>query len=193
MELAIVRFDGPSAAESAFGAMRRRAGDAPWTREVAFLEHHHNDRITLLGTVAGHYVSADETDHVSQAGAAVGGIVGALLGIPLGPPTIAAGFITGAAVGAELGAPEEVEAEPRPVMDHLRATVPKGFSGIVLIAEGSDVDDMVAALGEAGAGVVRRLLSDADVARIAEALRDTPPASSGPRPEGEAARRDPGV
>lgn len=179
MELAVVRFEGLGGAESAYGAVHKRVGDAPWTQEVAFLEHHHHDRISLLGTVAGHFVSADETDHLSQAGAAVGGVVGGLLGIALGPAGMAAGFASGGALGAELGASDETEAEPGALMETLHAAVPKGSSAIVLLAEPADVDDMLAALGDAGATVARRTLSDAELAAIEESLRDTPQAAHG--------------
>ncbi len=182
MELAVVSFEGLGGAESEYGTVHKRVGDAPWTQEVAFLEHHHKDRISLLGTVAGHYVSADETDHLSQSGAAVGGVAGALLALPLGPAGWAAGFAAGGTIGAslggdELGASEETEAEPRALMDTLHDAVPKGSSAIVLLGEPADVDDMLAALGEKGASVVRRTLSDAELAAIEEALRNSPEAS----------------
>jgi uncharacterized membrane protein len=177
MELAVVRFEGLGGAESEYGTVHKRVGDAPWTQEVAFLEHHHKDRISLLGTVAGHYVSADETDHLSEAGAVVGGLVGALLWVALGPAGMAAGFASGGTLGAELGTADETEAEPVALMDALHSAVPKGSSAIVLLGEPSHVDDMLAALGEAGDAVVRRTLSDAELAAIEEALRDSPQAS----------------
>lgn len=180
MELAVVRFEGLGAAESTYGTVHKRVGDAPWTREVAFLERHHNDRLTLLGTVAGHFVSADETDHVSESGAAVGGVVGALVMLPLGPVGWAAGFVSGGVIGDELGSPDETEAEPGALMETLHATLPKGSSALVLLGEPTHVDDMLTALGETGADVVRRTLSEAEVASIEEALRDTPQAAPGP-------------
>ena len=192
MELAVVCFNGRAAAEQAFGAMHGRVGDAAWTHEVALLEHHHNDRIALYGTVAGQYVSADEQDHVSQKGAMIGGIVGGLLGIPLGPPAFAAGVVTGGVLGDEQGRPDEIDPEPGPLVDDLRAAVPKGSSAIVLIAEPADVNDMLAALGEADGDIVRRPLSDTELATIEKALSDAPAASPGPRLEGDAPPPDPG-
>ncbi len=103
MQFAVVCFTHDNGADSAFGAARQREPDAAWVREAALLVHHHNDRITLNGTVLGRYVSADEQDHLSQPGAAVGGIVGGLLGLLLGPPASAAGIVMGAALGAKLG------------------------------------------------------------------------------------------
>ena len=187
MELAVARFNGRTAAEKAFGAMHARAGDAPWTRDVALLDHHHNGHMTLLGTVAGHYVSADETDHLSQKGAAFGGIIGAVLGVPLGPPAMAAGFVAGGVAGAEFAKPDETEAEPEALMNDLRSTVPKNSSAIVMIAPTDHVDAMLAALGDPEADVVRRTLSDGQMAEIEEALHDTPFAAPAPTVEGGAA------
>ena len=153
--------------------MRERADDADWTHEVALLEHHHNDRITLHGTVAGRYVSADEEDHVSQKGAAVGGIIGGLLGMPLGPPGFAAGLVAGGVLGAEVASPDETEPEPGLLVEDLRGAVPKGSSAIVLIAESGHVDDMLATLDEAGADTVRRTLSETELSAIEEAVRSS--------------------
>ena len=72
LELAVVTYPGQSGAESTFGTLRERAGDVPWTHEVALVEHHHNDRIVVHGTVAGRFVSVSEDDHFSQPGAAKG-------------------------------------------------------------------------------------------------------------------------
>ena len=80
LDLALVRFGGQTAASAAFGTMRDRVGgDAPWTHEVALVEHHHNGRIALRGTFAGHYVDVDEEDHLSQPGAATGALTGGLI------------------------------------------------------------------------------------------------------------------
>lgn len=192
MELAVARFKGPSSAELAFGEARDRAGDAAWTHEVALLEHHHNGRIALFGTVVGHYISADEEDHVSQKGAVVGGIIGALLGAPLGPPGFAAGLVAGGVLGAEAGNPDEIEPEPGVLVGDLRDVVPEGSSAIVLIAESGDVDGMLSALGDPGADTVRRTLSDAELAAIEEELRSAPAASPGPRKQGDAPPPDAG-
>ena len=186
MELAVVRCKGPSSAELAFGEARDRAGDEAWTHEVALLEHHHNGRIALFGTVVGHYISADEEHHASQKGAALGGIIGALLGAPLGPPGFAAGLVAGGVLGAEVGNPDETEPEPGVLVGDLRDVVPEGSSAIVLIAESSHVDAMLSALGDAGADTVRRTLSDAELAAIEQELSSSPAASPGPREEGDA-------
>lgn len=187
LELALVRFKGRTAAESAFGTLRERAGDAPWTHEAALIEHHHNDRIALHGTVAGHYVSVDEEDHLSQPGGAAGALTGGLIGIVFfgGPVGLAPGLVVGGAVGSQVARPDEVEDEPEALVEDLRTAVPKGSSAIVLVAEPAHVDDMLALLVE-GADVVRRALSEEEVAALQTALRDAPPPSAGPREEGDA-------
>ncbi len=184
-ELAIVRFKGRETAEYAYGRMRERAGDAPWTHEVALLEHHHNDHIELFGTVAGHYVTADETDHISQKGAAVGGIIGALLGVPLGPPAFAAGLVAGGTVGALVWKPSDSAPEPHALVDRLRDAVPKGSSAIVLLAAAAHVDDMLTAIGDEDGETARTVLTQAELDSIEQAVRDAPPASPGPEEQGQ--------
>lgn len=188
LELAIVTYHGDSAAESAFGTLRERAPGAPWTHEAALVQHHHNDRIALHGTVAGRYVSVDEEDHLSQPGAARGAIAGGAIGLLLlgGPAGLAPGLVIGGIVGAEAAHPDEVEAEPGPLVDDLRAAVPKGCSAIVLLAAPDHVDEMLALLAERSGDVVRRPLGDREMARFEAALAETPAASTGPRDEGEA-------
>ncbi len=168
-------FTHDDGADSAFGAVRQRDPDAAWIGEAALLVHHHNDRITLNGTVLGRYVSADEQDHISQPGAAVGGIVGGLLGLVLGPPASAAGIVVGAALGAKVGPADETEPEPDQLMDDLRAAVPKGSSAIVLIADVAHVDAMLAALGDAGTAT-RRDLGPDEVAALGASVASAPPA-----------------
>ena len=140
LDLALVRFHGQTAAESAFGALRQRAGsDAPWVNETCMVEHHPNGRMALRGTFAGHYLSVDEDDHLSQPGAAVGALTGGLIGTVFlgGPVGLAPGLVLGAAIGAERGKADEVEPEPDALVSELRAAVPKGSSAIVLLAEAS--------------------------------------------------------
>lgn len=176
MQFAVVCFTHDDGADSAFGAARQREPDAAWIGEAALLVHHHNDRITLNGTVLGRYVSADEQDHISQPGAAVGGIVGGLLGLVLGPPASAVGIVVGGALGAKVGPADETESEPDQLMDDLRAAVPKGSSAILLIADGAHVDAMLAAMGDDGAAT-RRDLDAEELAALSASLASAPPAA----------------
>jgi hypothetical protein len=74
-----------------------------------FVERHHDGRLLLRGTFAGHYLDVDEEDRVSQKGAGEGAATGGLVGVLLGPPGIAVGLLLGALVGANVGGTHEVE------------------------------------------------------------------------------------
>jgi hypothetical protein len=100
---------------------------------VGIVEHHHDGHLVLRGTFAGHYVDLDEALHVSQRGAAEGSAIGAL-GALLGPPGFAVGVVTGLVIGSQLGKPSEVDPEPEPLSNQLRAAVPRSGSAVVLIA-----------------------------------------------------------
>jgi uncharacterized membrane protein len=184
MELGVVVFEHEGGADSALGGAR--AAGAAWASQAALVEHRRrHDRITLIGTILGRYVSADERDHVSQSGAAVGSILGGILGMPLGPPGAAAGIVLGGAVGAEAGHADETEAEPRALADDLRAAVPKGASAVLLIGPAEHVAAMVDDLGAAG-DAHRRPLGAEETAALETALAQAPPASPGPDADGAA-------
>ncbi len=182
LDLALITFKGEPAAASAFGTLRDRAGrDAPWTSEVAIVEHYGSGRMSVRGTFAGHYVDVEETDHVSLPGAGEGALTGAVVGVIFGPPGLAAGLVTGGIIGAEAGSPTEVEAEPELLINELREAVPKDHSAIALLAEPAHVDDMLSALGDSSdATVVRRPLSAEQASALIAAVAADPPASPGP-------------
>jgi uncharacterized membrane protein len=177
LELALVRFKGEGTAVLRYAdAKDRSPSDARWTREVGFVENHHSGRLLLRGTFAGHYVDVDESDHVSQKGAAEGGVAGGLVGVLLGPPGIAVGLLFGGVLGAESGSASDKEVEPQVLAEQLRATVPRSSSAIVLIANAPDVDEMLAALGESAQDVIRRSLTPEEQARLEASLSAAPPA-----------------
>src|ERR1700744_306337 len=94
LDLALISFEGESTAASEFGILRDRVGSAaPWTSEVAIVEHYGHGRMSVRGTFAGHYVDVDEKDHVSQPGAAEGALTGAVVGVFFGPPGLASGLV----------------------------------------------------------------------------------------------------
>ena len=75
IELAVVLFDGEGKAVERYADARDRSsshadfGAAPaWTRDVGFVERHHNGHLLMRGMFAGHYLDVDEGDHVSQKG-----------------------------------------------------------------------------------------------------------------------------
>lgn len=189
LDFALVSFDGVNSAAWAFAAARDRLRTAaPWASEVGFVEHHENGHLVLRGTFAGHYVDVDEALHVSERGVAEGVGAGAVIGAVLaGPLGFAVGTAMGVAVGSQVGKPSESDAEPEPLADRLRATVPLSGSAIVLIADADDVDEMIAAIGETSAQVVRRALSPEEAGAVQASLSASPAASLGPSPEGEEA------
>jgi uncharacterized membrane protein len=181
-DLAIISFDGEGTAVKRYAAARDRSStpgrqltEAQWTRDVGFVERHHNGRILLRGTFAGHYLDVDEEDRVSQKGAGEGAATGGLVGVLAGPPGIAVGLLLGALVGANVGSPHEVEAEPQALTGRLREGVPRGSSAIVMIAPAAEVDEMLTALGDGAQDLVRRTLADGETAALEASLGAAPP------------------
>jgi uncharacterized membrane protein len=179
LDVAVAQFDGEGTAVRRYAAAREvPAADPPWTHKLGFVEHHHNGRLVLRGTFAGHYLDVDESDRVSQKGAGEGAVAGGLVGVLLGPAGIAVGLTLGAVVGSQAGKPSEVEAEPDALAEQLRAAVPRSSSAIVLISEPPDVDEMVAALGAGAHGITRHTLTAEQEAALEASLSAAPPASS---------------
>ena len=177
-DFAIAQFDGEGTAVARYAAAKDGpGGGAPWTREIGFVEHHHNGRLLLRGTFAGHYLDVDESDHVNQKGAGEGAVAGGLVGALLGPAGIAVGLIVGGTIGAKTGAADETEAEPQVLAEQLRAAVPRSSSAVVLIGPSEDVDAMVSALGESARAVTRQTLTADQAAALEASLGTAPPAS----------------
>jgi Protein of unknown function (DUF1269) len=182
LHLAVVQFDGEGTAVKRYAAAKdqyaaaeeRRDAEAAWMQEVGFVERHHNGHLLVRGLFAGHYLDVDESDHVSQTRAGEGAASGALVGVLIGPPGIALGFVIGGIAGALAGTPTDTEAEPDVLAERLRAAVPPSSSAVVLIAGAPDVDEMVAALGEDAAGVVRQTLSAEQEAALEASLPSAP-------------------
>jgi uncharacterized membrane protein len=138
---------------------------------------HQNGRLLLRGTFVGHYVDVDESDHVSQTGAAEGAVAAGLVGVFGGPPGIAVGLLVGALVGAQVGPPSDAELEPQELVERLRTVIPPSSSAIVLIGESSEIDGMLAAFGQSSEDVVRRSLTADEEAALEASLRAAPPAA----------------
>jgi uncharacterized membrane protein len=185
----LLGFKGESTAASEFGILRDRVGNgAPWTSEIAIVEHLGHDRISVRGTFAGRYVDVEETDHVSEPGAAEGALTGAVVGTIFGPPGLAAGLVVGGIIGAESGKPTEVEPEPELLIDELRKAVPSGHSAIALLADPTHVDALLSALAESDyATVVRRTLTAEQASSLIASVAADPLASRGPTVQGDAA------
>jgi len=181
MEIALVALDGVNTAAEVFAKARdRSAAPGGWQAQVGLVEHHEAGHLVLRGTFAGHYVDVDEAAHVSEAGAAKGWRTGALIGFLLGPPGFAVGSVVGAAAGSQEGEPGERDREPTLLVDKLRAAVPAPGSGVVLVADAGDVDEMLSAFELGDAQVTRRTLSAEDLAVVNAALSEAPAAASAP-------------
>lgn len=178
LEFALARFPGEGTAVQSYSAAKDRPGPVQaWTREIGFVERHHNGRLLLRGTFAGHYLDVDEGDRTSQTGAGAGAVTGGLVGVLLGPAGIALGLIIGGGIGAHVGTATDTEAEPERLAEQLRAAVPRSSSAIVLIAPSADVDEMVAALGDEVQELIRRDLTADQEAALKTSLATAPRAS----------------
>lgn len=179
LEFALARFDGEGTAVQSYAAAKDRPGpDEAWTRKVGFVERHHNGRLLLRGTFAGHYLDVDEGDRTSQTGAGAGAVAGGLAGVFLGPAGIALGLMIGGGIGAHVGTATDTEAEPEELAERLRTAVPRSSSAIVLVAETADVDEMAAALGDGVQELTRRELTAQQEAALEGSLGTAPPAAS---------------
>jgi uncharacterized membrane protein len=188
-DFALLSFDGVNSATEAFAVARDRSGaPARWSSEVGFVEHHENGHLVLRGTFAGHYVDVDEALHTSERGSEEGAVTGAVIGTLLGGPLgLAVGTALGGIIGSQVGKPSGTDPEPEALAERLRATVPRSGSAIVLIADPSDVDEMIAAIGETSAQLTRKPLTPEEVAAVQASLSASPAASLGPSPAGEQA------
>jgi uncharacterized membrane protein len=179
LEFALAQFHGEGTAVQSYTAAKDRPGpDEAWTRKVGFVERHHNGRLLLRGTFAGHYLDVDEGDRASQTGAGAGAVAGGLVGAFLGPAGAALGLMIGGGVGAHVGTATDTEAEPEELAEQLRAAVPRSSSAIVLIAGTADVDEMVAALGDGVVELTRHKLTAEQQAALEASLGTAPPAAN---------------
>ena len=189
LDFALLSFVGVNAAAEAFAAARSRSNPpGRWASEVGFVEHHENGHLVLRGTFAGHYVDADEALHTSgrgtEEGVGIGAVIGTLLAGPLG---LAVGTVTGGIIGSQVGKASEIDPEPEPLAERLRAAVAPPGSAIVLIADRNDVDEMIATIGQTSGQVMRRTLTPEEAAALQSSLAASPAASAGPSRRGEEA------
>jgi len=178
LDLAVMVFRHIDGADAAYADAYEVNKDATWLREAAVVEHHRHDRIEVRGTVAGHFVAADDQGDVVGKRALEGALTGGVVGLIFGPAGLAAGL----AIGGTLGGVAQADSAPHAhtsFLDEVRADVPPKSSAIVLLAASSHVDDMVAALeGHKHSQLSRRRLSD-DVARsLQDAVASSPEAGS---------------
>ncbi len=178
LDLAVAVFNHIEGADHAYADVLGEVGQAPWTREIALVEHHKRGRIVVRGTFAGHYVDVDDESDLIGAKTAEGAVAGAAVGILAGPLGIAVGFVAGGMIGGEVQA-HVIPALKGAFFDELRADVPENSSGVVLLANPDHVDAMVAAFEGHHGGVVRHQLTSDEAQVLVAAVADTPLAAPG--------------
>jgi hypothetical protein len=170
-ELTVLTFGDEHAAEHAFGDVRGRHPDAPWARDVAFVECHRHGRIVVRGTFAGHWVDVEDVAASARAGTDEGAVAEAVVGVAFGPPAFAERLAAG-------GSPAERAA----LLETVRGALPERSSGIVALATPPEADAMIAAFDDRATRVSRHRLSSDEATAVEAAIAPAPPAASGPQP-----------
>jgi uncharacterized membrane protein len=177
-ELAVLTFDHIEGAERAYADARGRANDAPWLREIVFVECHRHGRIVVRGTFAGHYLDVDDVADAIGHDTAVGAVASAVVGLAFGPPGFAVGLAAGSIAGgvheSAAHAPEEDGAH----FDEIRHDIPEGSSGIVALVSADDSAALIEALHERATRLTHHRLSDAEAATLQAAVVQAPPAAT---------------
>ena len=176
LDLALMVYPHVEGAERAYSDARDPAAGTHWVDEVAFVEHHSHDRIVVRGTVAGHYVDADDRGDPMGSRALKGAVTGAVVGLLFGPPGIALGLTAGGVAGGV----SESDAAPHmhsDFFDEVRSGVPVGSSALALLAAPEHVNEMVAALDGSGGELVRHHLTDEQAKALIAAVADDPSAA----------------
>jgi uncharacterized membrane protein len=169
-ELAVLTFDHIEGAERAYADARGRANDAPWLREVVFVECHRHGRIVVRGTFAGHYLDVDDVADAIGRDTAVGAVAGAVVGLAFGPPGFAAGLVAGGIAGGVHESAVHTPRESGVLFDEIRRHIPEGSSGIVALVSADDSAALIEALHERAARLTHHRLSDAEAAALRAAV-----------------------
>jgi uncharacterized membrane protein len=175
LDLAVMVYDHTEGAEQAYANVPR-GGSVPWTKEIAFVEHHRHDRIVVRGEFGGRYVDVDDDQEFLGRKTVEGALTGAVAGALFGPPGFAAGLVGGGLAGSV----SEERSGPKlrgAFFDEVRGEVPEGCSALVLLASAEHVDAMVAALEGTRGRLVRHTLTPEAAQALEDAVADSPPAS----------------
>jgi uncharacterized membrane protein len=176
LDFALLVYEKTGGSEHAYGDVSGQNSDAPWAREVAFVEHHRHDRMAVRGTIAGHYVDADDDADFIGPQTAEGVVAGGAVGLLFGPLGLAVGLVSGGIAGGvrhEHSGPQLRSA----LFDELRSEVPQGSSAIVLMGAPEDVDAMIAALDGHSGRLVRHHLTPEGADILREAVAGSPSAA----------------
>ena len=177
-ELAVLTFDHIEGAERAYADARGRANDAPWLREVVFVECHRHGRIVVRGTFAGHYLDVDDVADAIGHDTAVGAVAGAVVGLAFGPPGFAAGLVVGGIAGGVHESAVHTPQESGALFDEIRRDIPEGSSGIVAFVSADDSAALIEALHERAVRLTHHRLSDSEAAALQAVVAQAPPATT---------------
>jgi uncharacterized membrane protein len=177
-ELAVLTFDHIEGAERAYADARGRANDAPWLREVVFVECHRHGRIVVRGTFAGHYLDVDDVADAIGHDTAVGAVAGAVVGLAFGPPGFAAGLVAGGIAGGVHESAVHTPEEGGALFEEIRRDIPEGSSGIVALVSADDSAALIEALHERAVRLTHHRLSDTEGAALEAAVVQAPPATT---------------
>jgi uncharacterized membrane protein len=177
-ELAVLTFDHIEGAERAYADACGRANDAPWLREVVFVECHRHGRIVVRGTFAGHYLDIDDVADAIGQDTALGAIAGAVVGLAFGPPGFAAGLVAGGIAGGVHDSAVHTPVERGALFDEIRHDIPERSSGIVALVSVDDSAALIEALHERAVRLTHHRLSDAEAAALQAAVLQAPPAAT---------------
>jgi uncharacterized membrane protein len=177
-ELAVLTFDHIEGAERAYADARGRKNDAPWLREVVFVECHRHGRIVVRGTFAGHYLDVDDVADAIGHDTAVGAVAGAVVGLAFGPPGFAAGLVAGGIAGGVHESAAHTPQESGALFDEIRRDIPEGSSGVVALVSADDSAALIEALHERAVRLTHHRLSDAEAAALQEAVVQAPPTTT---------------
>lgn len=175
LELAILTFPHPEGAERAFAHVAPTAADPPWLHELAFVERHRHDRITVRGTFAGRYVDIEGAGDVIGRDTIIGALTGAVVGAAFGPPGFAAGLVAGGALGGYVQSKHVPETHSE-LLEQIRVHVAESASAIVLLAAREHIDAMFSAFEGSGGEAYRRALTKEQAEQLQAGLTGAPPA-----------------
>jgi uncharacterized membrane protein len=177
-ELTVLTFDHIEGAERAYADARGRSNDAPWLREVVFVECHRHGRIVVRGTFAGHYVDVDDVADAIGQDTAAGAVAGAVVGLAFGPPGFAAGLVAGGIAGGVHESATHTPEESGALFDEIRRDIPEGSSGIVALVSADDSAALIEALHERAVRLTHHRLSDAEAAALEAGVAQAPRAAT---------------
>ena len=167
----MLTFDHIEGAERAYADARGRADDAPWLREVVFVECHRHGRIVVRGTFAGHYLDVDDVADAIGRDTAVGGWRAPWLASRSGRRVSRRGWSPVVSRAVFTSPPFTLRGRAGCYFDEIRHHIPEGSSGIVALVSADDSAALIEALHERAARLrLHHRLSDAEAAALQAAV-----------------------